>query len=146
MGDPQRIGWGKVSVEEEQAEQDRLLARIEDEGLISGWCWGPMTDTLGMLRELPDTVAWVGTRYLQSVVVQGDRLFGAPEHYQMSLDEERSRPGLRCRCGEVADADRSVKRHGREVVVAVCGSCGITSVQYDREPYPHKTLLSQGFH
>lgn len=150
MGDPQRISWGSgASVAEEHAEQDRLLTRIEDEGRISGWCWAPMMDTLSRLRELPDAVAWVGTRYLQSVVVRGDRLFGAPEHHQASMLEAEHRPGLLCRCGATAAADRTTRPggpRGRDVTVAVCGSCGITLVQYDREPYPGPTLLAAGFH
>lgn len=149
MGEPQRIGWGGTSVEAEHAEQDRLMSRIEDEGLISGWCWAPMTDTLGRLRELPDEVAWVATRYLQSIVGRGDKVFGSPEHYQVSMLEAESRPGIPCRCGETAEADRTTRPdgpRGRDVTVARCGSCGITLAMYDNEPYPHRTLLAQGFH
>ena len=150
MGEPQRVSWGdKHMVEEEHAEQDRLLSRIEDERLISGWCWGPMTETLARLREQPDSIAWLATRYLQAVVVQRDRMFGAAEHYQMSLDEERTRPGVACRCGATAEADRTTRvggRSGRDVTVACCGSCGITLAMFDGEPYPHRTLLAAGFH
>lgn len=147
MGEPQRVGWSG-NVGEEHAEQDRLLAKIEGERLISGWCWSPMTDTLARMRELPESVAWVGTRYLQAIVAMGDRVFGSPEHYQMSMLEAEARQGIPCRCGKMADADRTTRPggpRGRDVTVAVCPSCGITQAMYDGEPYPHRTLLAQGF-
>lgn len=150
MSDPSPvIEHGTSSVAEEHAEQDRLLARIEDEGRISGWCWSPMTDTLSRLRELPDEVAWCATRYLQAVYHRGDKVFGERSHHQQSMLEEGVRPGVQCRCGETAHADRTTRPHGprgRDVTVAVCGSCGIALAMFDREPYPHPTLLSGGFH
>ena len=145
MGEPTRVGWHDLSIEEEHAEQERLLARIEDEDLISGWCWGPLAETVGKLRQVPDGVAWVATRYLQAVVVRGDTMFGAPEHYQQSMFEAQHRPGVECRCGATAEADRTMKRHGRDVTVAVCRECGITLAVFDGELYPHRTLLSRGF-
>lgn len=146
MGEPQRIGWGKTSVEEEHAKQDVLLARIENEGLISGWCWSPMTETVGRLRALPEAVAWVATRYLQNVVVRGDAVFGAREHHQQTMFDNEHRPAIECRCGGDAPTDRPTRRGGRDVTVAICESCGMVLAMFDGEPYRERTLLAQGFH
>ena len=148
MGEPQRIGWGDTAVAAEHAKQDRLVARIEDEDRISGWCWAPMLDTLANLRELPGEVSWCATRYLQAVIARGDAVFGDPAHYQQSMFEQEHRTGIQCRCGATAHTDRPTRRGGRsggDVVVAVCGSCGISLAMFDGEPYPHRTLLSAAF-
>lgn len=147
MADPTRSGihmyGGDPAVE--HAEQDRLLTRIEDERMLSGWCWTPLTDTLAALRELPDELAWAATRYLQAVIVQRDAMFSTPEHLQLSMEADKIRPALPCPCGTDAPADRPRTRHRREVVTASCPSCGALVAQFDGEPYDGRTLIAAGF-
>jgi hypothetical protein len=127
---------------DEYAKQDDLLARIENDRLVDAWCWPPMTETVGRLRSLPPGCAWLATRYLQTIVLRGNAVFGDPAHYQTALFAEEAAPVVRCRCGDDVRADppRTVNR--REVLIAVCPRCGIATVMYDREPYPDRTLIS----
>lgn len=127
---------------EELAKQDRLLAEIEADGRVPDWAWGPMSDTVARLRELPPGCAFVATRYLQFVKARGATFFGEEHHYQAALWGEREAPTLRCRCGADAKADRPTEYRRVEILIAVCQACGMTNVQYDREPYDGPTLIT----
>lgn len=126
---------------EEVAKQDRLLAEIEAAGRVPGWAWGPMTDTVARLRELPPSCAFVATRYLQLVKAKGSAFFGDEHHYQAALWAERDAPTLRCRCGLDVKADRPTQHRRVNIVLAVC-DCGRSTVEYDGEPYEPPTLIT----
>lgn len=150
MGEPSSAGAlaggrGRRTVAEERERQDQLMARIEDERLVPGWCWRPMTDTLGKLTELPDELAWAATAYLSAVVVRGAAMFGSGTGQQLTMHPSSEvRATLLCRCGEQAPADQPTLVRHQEVVTATCTACGITVVQYDGQPFDRPTLVSQG--
>lgn len=128
--------------EAEAAKQDTLIAQIEADKRVPGWAWRPMLDTVAYLRALPAGYGHVATRYLQFVQKRGAAFFGEEDHYQAAMWGEREAPTLRCRCGADAKADRPVRRNHIEIAVALCDTCGQTTVQYDGEPYHGPTLIT----
>lgn len=133
---------GRRTVAEERKRADELLARIEAEGLVSGWVWAAMSETMARLAELPDDLAWVTSAYLAAVVVRGDVLFRNSPHQPQLGEGSEVRATIRCRCGAQAPADQPVLRNHREVTVATCGECGIVQAMYDGQPYGRPTLIS----
>ena len=139
MGEPTRVEWSAEDVAAQHAEQDRLLAMIDDEGLISARCWSEMTETLSRLRALPEGLAWSATKYLRDVAKRGDAMF-TQEHVQQTLDDPEPAEEIGCPCGGSASLDGMFRiggKHGRDVAMARCGTCGASiAVLSEMPPLP----------
>lgn len=140
MDEPQAAtsAFGTTHPVAERKEQDRILARIKDGRRVSSWALPKLTETLAELRALPDQMAWVATRYLQSVEAWGDEVFTPPAGEQTSFDGP-VRETLTCPCGGTApvakqiDARRAGERTERRRAsrVGTCDGCGAEVVAYN---------------
>lgn len=137
-----RLGMRTPIEERRRAEQ--LTRRIDDEELVSPWVWPQLLDTVRQLSALPDDLAWVATAYLSAVIVKGDRMFSAAAQQMHLHPTSTVSRTLRCPCGTDTPAGQPVTRNRREVVTAVCQACRATIVEFDGEPYPGPTLVSNG--
>lgn len=125
MGEPERlVGFADGGQRQvEHAKQDELLAKIERDGLISDWAWPRLTETVAELRALPDSVAWVGTKYLHSVVAYGDKIFG-----ETSMDTP-VRESIGCPCGGTAEVEPAREGEEQKAKIGDCDRCHTTVVQ-----------------
>lgn len=134
------------SVEREHARQDELLRRIDEEGLVPSSEFSAMVETLARLRELPDHLAWVATRYLQACAARGDKMFTAAQQQTLGVPTSHTVASLTCGCGESVPVDHvRTWRGGRSVEAGTCPACGTDVARFDGEPYPRPTLYSPGF-
>lgn len=151
MPDPTRVdehtGDPERTPEALGAKADRLLARIEDEELIPGWCWGPLSETMARLNALDDDLAWVPVAYLSAVIVRGAAMFkGSSSQQSLSgLAPESTYPTVPCRCGAEVPGDLPQRRGGMYVVCVRCPSCGIELATFNGELYRKPTLIERGW-
>lgn len=121
-----------VDEAEEHAKQDRLLDEIEERGNLD-WAWQPMLRTYALLRqECTGDLAWMPTRYLQSVRVRGQGMFNRRDA-QLTLDDDAV-DALTCRCGGTAPVDDDRNLGGRRVRSARCRVCGLHLTAFDDQP------------
>jgi hypothetical protein len=127
----------------EYARQDAILDRLDADKALPGWVWTAMTDTVARLRELPDDLAWVATRYLQTVQVRGQAMFGDPINYQQTVwnDDRPPETLLRCPCGRTAPADPPRRYAQRDIGIGRCPA-GHDVAVFDGIPYDGPTLIS----
>ena len=150
MGELSRAGAhtsnGERTPAELKSKADELMRKIENERLISGWCWGPLTETMAKLSALPDDLAWVTVAYLSDVIVKRDAMFkgSASQQHLDGLDTGELYPSVPCRCGTEVPGERPTRTHGRYVVNVKCPDCGIDLVTFDDEPFTRPTLISRG--
>lgn len=150
MTDPERLSYADPKGRHPAAVQariDELLARIEDEDLISAWCWSPLTDTVSRLTDLGEDLRWVVAAYLSAVVVRGDAMYrNANTNAPLpGMAPETTRPTTDCPCGQEIETPRPQRRRGRDISIARCPSCHIDLVTYDGVPYERPTLIAAGF-
>jgi hypothetical protein len=127
-----------------RAEVDALLARIEDERLVSGWVWPRLTETVAGFASYGDTLLWMQVAYLRWVCQRGDAMFAA-EHTNVPLGTVDVWPAVACRCGRSVPGVRPTRLpSGREVVCVRCPDCGLDLAVYDNEPYPAPTVHVRG--
>lgn len=135
------------SVEERSAKIDELLARIENEKLVSDLYWPTMVETVGDLHDLGDDLSWVVIAYLSMVVVRGDAMFrNAVANMEIAgVFPGATRPPIPCRCGQQVETPTPQRRNGRDIVLVRCPTCGIDLATFDGELYERRTLITAAF-
>lgn len=123
-----------------RADRDRLLDELRTMNL-PGWVWTKIDSRLSDLDALGDGMAWAPVRFLQTVKINGPKMF-QPDGVQPGLDgvtgEEAAAPGappLRCPCGGLTGpVEKGTVKGGRGWRLGTCGACGKELVRWVESP------------